>query len=449
MLAFDSVFRFVEIAVALPTAVLLAEVLSACFGRRKRRTSSSVPRPRAVVLVPARDEDSNIGATLRSVRTQMAARDRLVVIADNCSDRTAEVAIENRAEVFERSDKTHCGKGYALDFGVRLLSDRPPEVVVVIDADCRLEEGSLDLLVRTTRSAGRPVQALYRMDAPPGAGWRTRIASFAWLVKNYARPLGLSRLGLPCHLFGSGMAFPRSAISRTSIGSPHVVEDLKLGLDLATHGAPPLFIPEAVVRSSFPRNRKGLKDQRLRWEHGYMSMMIAEGPRVLAAAVRRRDAGLLALGLDLTVPPLALLTLVVCATTVVGVGSALETGRWAAAIEPGAVLGALALAVGLAWIRFGRSQVSLSDLWKSPIYALSKIPIYAGALSGRRLDWVRTLRDPDPPVGLTGGEDSSLRMSPTLTPVRKPVRPRESVPTSSPSGSRSSPDVPTRRVPQG
>ena len=77
--------------------------------------------------------------------------------------------------------------------------EAPPEIVVIVDADCIVEAGSLERLARTCLSTNRPVQALYLMKSPPDAGLKTKIAEFAWAVKDWARPLGLLaiRFALP------------------------------------------------------------------------------------------------------------------------------------------------------------------------------------------------------------------------------------------------------------
>lgn len=392
MLAAALVFRWVVIAAAIPTGMLLVEVLLSFLPRASNKITSGTRRPRTTVLVPAHDEALTIAGTLQCARTQLLEGDRMVVVADNCSDRTAQIAAEHSAEVFERLDDSRRGKGYALEFGLRCLSARPPEVVVMLDADCLLDESALERLVWRTWSAGRPAQAHYRMDAPSGADWRTRISAFAWIVKNYARPLGLSRVGCPCHLFGSGMAFTWSTLEGANIGSSQLVEDLRLGLDLARMGTPPVFCPEAVVRSTFPTSSEGLRSQRRRWEHGYLSVMLSEGPRVLATAVRRCDPRLLAMGLDLTIPPLALLAIAVGMLVLLGIGMACIVKRPLVVVAPGVELFAFSMAVGLAWIRFGRAAVSLGDLTRAPFYAISKIPIYFGVLTRRRQNWVRTRR---------------------------------------------------------
>lgn len=247
-----------------PISVVFVEILLAAthFGRLAPQGGE---RRRLVVLIPAHNEASVIADTLRSIAPQLSSFDRLIVVADNCADGTAAVASGEGAEVIVRSDLTRAGKGYALDFGVRHLEHDPPDVVVVIDADCQVAPGSIDKLARLCAKTGRPVQSLNLMRAGKGADFKMRIAEFAWIVKNQARPEGLLRLGLPCQLMGTGMAFPWLCIRTAKLATGHIVEDLQLGIDLARAGTPPLFCPDALVVSEFPTSSDGVQGQRTRW----------------------------------------------------------------------------------------------------------------------------------------------------------------------------------------
>ena len=128
------------------------------------------------------------------------------------------------------------------------------------------------------------------MTAPAGSSINYQVAEFAWRVKNWIRPLGLHALNLPCQLVGTGMAFPWEVIQSANLATEHLVEDLKLGLDLAAAGHPPLFCPAAIVKSTFPPTLKGAANQRERWEHGHMGLSFAKAPGLICqrTCVRQR-----------------------------------------------------------------------------------------------------------------------------------------------------------------
>jgi cellulose synthase/poly-beta-1,6-N-acetylglucosamine synthase-like glycosyltransferase len=379
-------------AALLPSFILLLQVLLARMPAESRAGPSGL-RPRAAVLMPAHDEARGIGATLRRLLAQIEPGERVLVVADNCADDTATIAADEGAEVIERRDPDRRGKGYALDFGVRHLEADPPEVVLILDADCELAPGALAALVRRAAESSRPVQGLYVMLPADGANSLARLSAFAWLVRNKVRPLGWHRLGLPCQLNGTGMAFPWQLIRRAALASDDIVEDLSLGLELARQGTPPLFCPEAMLTSRFPETREAMRRQRTRWEHGHLGMLAFRFPRLLVLAIARRNAALLAMLMDLLVPPLALLALIsagalACAAFLF----ALEGGP-AALLAAAMGIAMLAAALALAWLRHGRGAISLADLLSVPRYLLWKAPVYAAFLFRRQAEWVRTRRD--------------------------------------------------------
>ena len=379
-------------ALLVPILTLAVEVIASMLARRVRQ-APAVRRPRLAVMVPAHDEAALIGDTVRAILSQLLPGDRLVVVADNCSDETAAVASAAGAEVIVRTDLARRGKGYALDFAVRHLAADPPEVALIVDADCRVGERCVDLLARACIDSGRPVQALYLMHAPASSGLTGRIAEFAWTLKNRVRPMGLRQLGLPCQLMGTGMAFPWKGLARADLASGHIVEDLKLGLELARDGSSPLFCPQAEVASDFPSSPEGFKSQRTRWEHGYLGVILRDAAPMIAQSLTRGNLPLLALSIDLCVPPIALLVLLTGAVWLAGGLLYALAGSQGPLLLASGELALLASCVLMAWARYGRDIISGASLAFAPIYALAKIPLYVGFLVARQIDWVRSKRD--------------------------------------------------------
>jgi cellulose synthase/poly-beta-1,6-N-acetylglucosamine synthase-like glycosyltransferase len=382
----------IAILLLLPVAVLFVEVLLATTGI-ERETATRGERRRLAILIPAHNESGMIAATLRSIKPQLANSDRIVVVADNCTDDTAKLAEQEGAEAIARSDLTHRGKGFALDFGIRHLEQNAPEIVIIVDADCQVAPGAIDYLARACDLFARPIQAMYVMNARPGTGIKMQIAEFAWVMRNLVRPSGLSRLGLPCHLMGSGMAFPWSRIRSATLATGHIVEDLKLGIDLARAGAPPLFCPEARVTSEFPLSTEGVQGQRTRWEHGHLSVILSEAPRLFWDSLCRLNAGLLALAFDLIVPPLALLALLAAVMWVAGCVFYIAAKSPLPLAISSVTIALLALSIFLAWLRHGRHIISFGKLAFAGLYALLKLPMYAKFLVTRQTAWVRSKRE--------------------------------------------------------
>ena len=377
-----------------PVAVLAVEIVAAIWGRRSVFSSAANP-PSVAILIPAHNEEAGIPATLRSILPQLQVHDRLIVVADNCSDRTAAVAEAEGAEVVSRTDPHKRGKGFALDFGIQHLRSNPRSILIIVDADCEVAPRAISCLATLCANYQRPIQAQYLMRNQADARLKQRIAEFAWVVKNLVRPLGLANLGLPCQLMGSGMAFPWAVINSVDLANSHLVEDMKMGLDLARRGVAPIFCPDALVQSYFPTDDQGRKDQRTRWEHGHLGIIAREAPRALCQGLKTMDIALLALALDLCVPPLALLVMVV--TLFVGVASILylTSGYRAPLVIASCAFIALGVTVIAAWASHGRRIVSFSNLLSASFYPLLKIPMYVRFVFSRQREWIRSKRDND------------------------------------------------------
>jgi cellulose synthase/poly-beta-1,6-N-acetylglucosamine synthase-like glycosyltransferase len=372
--------------------LLLQVVLAARPVDRSDRKDMGPERPHIAVLVPAHDEATVLAETLRALRAQLRAGDRLVVIADNCADDTANIAASEGAEVAVRDDPSRRGKGYALDYGVRFLENDPPEVVLIIDADCLVQGHAVDRLARRCKATGHPVQAAYLMTTPPDAGLGMRIAALAWLLRNYVRPLGFARIGLPCQLMGSGMAFHWADIRSAELASGHIVEDMVLGLQFAQRGIAPLFAPEARVTSIFPEDPVGLATQRARWEHGHLGVILKDAPRHLLNGIRERNIALLALVADLCIPPLALLGMLVTADVLLATALHSHSGTTLPLVLALAGFAMLAAAGTIFWATHGKTLVPFSALVHVPWYAVRKVPLYLKFIAERQIEWVRSKR---------------------------------------------------------
>jgi cellulose synthase/poly-beta-1,6-N-acetylglucosamine synthase-like glycosyltransferase len=391
MNAFAVLMLFVVMPLVLAAFVFLIEIVAATSSK-KQAPAFCGERPAVVVLIPAHNEGQGILPTLADVQSQIREDDRLVVVADNCTDDTAKIARGTGAQVVERFDPQKLGKGYALDFGLRSLDNHAPEIIITIDADCRLGKGAIDQLALACSSSGRPVQALYLMHAPKETNLNHSIAEFAWRIRNDLRPRGLRALALPCQLMGSGMAFQRKDLHAIELATGHLTEDLDLGLQLAAAGHAPLFCPSALVTSEFPTTEQASIAQRQRWEHGHLAILARKVLPYTWVALRDRNWQLLALSLDAGVPPLVLFSFVTIAALL-----ATSLGWLAGAGAAPLVLSVIALALlglglSLAWATCGRDLLTVSSLASRMIPFISKkLRIYARAFRPNK-KWVRTSR---------------------------------------------------------
>lgn len=387
---------------AIPTATLLAQCIASWLPSRGRTAAPANMglAARSVVLVPAHDEESTLPGTLQSLLSRDRDSMRVAVVADNCSDRTAETARRFGADlVIERRDASRRGKGHALAAGVDAIRSAPPEVLIVLDADMKTSPADLKRLAETCAATQVPCQGVSIMAPPSVASTRDQVSSFAFAVKNRVRPLGMSKLGLPVMLTGTGMAFPWGLASRLEFASSNVTEDMELATRLARQGIFSRLVPDAVSLGQLPSEAAAATSQRTRWEQGHLRSIVKECPRLIASAVRGLSPRRLAFALDLLVPPLSFLSLLILAVCVVH-GALLMAGFATSSMALAATLPvALGCAILIAWARLGPDRPRLSRLLVAPAYVAWKLPVYLAAVVRPERRWVRTGRSAaqDPP----------------------------------------------------
>ncbi len=382
---------------ALLLVLCLMLLLEVSFASSRLSVESSSPQlaeeSTLAVLIPAHNEALGIGQTLAGLRSELRVQDQLLVVADNCTDDTAAIARGAGATVIERTNANQRGKGYAMDYGLNHLATNPPDVVILMDADCDTQPGALSLLAHQALTYQRPVQANYLIEQPAATSLKGFVSAFAIKVKNLVRPLGLQRMGAPCLLTGTGIALPCEIAMAVTVASGHIAEDMKWGLDLALAGHPPTFLATARVTSRLPSEEDAAKVQRTRWEHGHLQILRTYVPRLLWQSLRQGRLDLLALALEVAIPPLSLLVMAWAAVVGATLAFALVSRVWLPFTMTAAAGVALVTAVILAWYRYGRADLSLRQLVTIPLYILWKIPLYIAYLIRPEQRWVRTRRD--------------------------------------------------------
>ena len=379
----------VALPLALPLLYLGSELL---LGLRALRpaTAAITGKTRILLLVPAHNEAQGIGSTVAALGDAVPAAE-ILVIADNCEDDTAAAARAAGAQVAERADPMHRGKGYALAFGRDQLVTDPPDAVIIVDADCRLMTGSAERLAARAIASGRPVQAANLLTAEGDASPLVAVSNFAMLVKNLIRARGLVRIGGGALLFGTGMAFPWPLFRTLPLATGDVVEDLGLGLWLAHQGIAVDLDDRARVTSPAAALANS-RAQRSRWEHGFLRTAARQGIPMLLGGIATASRHRAALGAHLLVPPLALLMLLALAGLAFTAAAGAVGNYWLPfQILAAAFLIDVALLLA-AWWRHGRGELPLKALLLIPLYMLWKIPIYIGFFTRRQTGWNRTRR---------------------------------------------------------
>jgi cellulose synthase/poly-beta-1,6-N-acetylglucosamine synthase-like glycosyltransferase len=388
-------------ALLLPFFVYLLALTVAALSYRWRAAAGDRTQARFLVVIPAHDEEAGIAATVASCRSLDYPEERfeVLVIADNCSDATAQVASQAGARVVERFDTQKRSKGYALEFLFDTLfhsgeADRY-DAIVVVDADTRVASDLLRWLARDLDAGQDWVQCYYTVSNAD-ASWRTRLLTYAFSLFNGVWLLGEDRLGLGATFRGNGMCFSTRGLRRHPWRVYGLTEDMEFAWTLRLAGERIHFRPEArVFGEMVSRSGAGATTQRQRWEVGRRAVRRSFLGPILTSS-HRGPLWKLAAALDLTCPPLvglgarllAVTILDLVAVSVLGIPSGLLILLTIMLVSLALYTTSPYLAMRLPW-RYA------ADLVYVPVYVFWKVVV---ALRAAPDHWVRTRREQTQPT---------------------------------------------------
>ena len=294
------------------TAYLGILTVAAARAAKSAPTSSppTPPRHRFVVMIPAHNEERLIGSTLASLAEldYPAGWVQTHVVTDNSTDGTASIVRATAAELHERDDPDHAGKGPALHWLTARLRERGQlaDAVVFIDADTIVDSAFLTVVDRHLTSGAGVVQAHYAVrdvDSTPIVAFRAAAMS----ARTYLRPLGRTAIGGSAGLHGNGMVF-RTDVIEGQRWSDHLTEDVELHLDLLLDGTRVAFAPDARIEAEMPDSLEAARTQHERWERGRLELAARYVPRLVRRTITGGPAGRVAYAdaaMDQIVPPLS------------------------------------------------------------------------------------------------------------------------------------------------
>ncbi len=363
--------------------------------RREPALLPAAPRLRFAVVVPAHDEEEGIAHTLQNLQQLDYPRDlfEIVVVADNCSDATAQRARECAVRTLERSDPDLRGKGYALRFAFSHLLPEPFDAFVVVDADSVLDADFLRVMNDRLLRGEKVVQGCYGMSNPD-VNPLTYTMLVGNVMENQLFYAAKSHLGLPAVLRGNGMCFAREVLEELPWESFSVVEDTEYTLRVVRAGIAIPFAAETQVRARQPETLRQARTQRVRWASGNLKLTRTHALSLIGEGVRTGRGTLIDLGVSfvLTSRPLLVLCALVLALATLAAGAAAPLPLFAVALGylPAALLAIyIALGVGCA----GLSPRRLAYLLCAPWFLGWLGFVSLLGLAGYRADlWLRTGR---------------------------------------------------------
>ncbi|MGA8746101.1 MAG: glycosyltransferase family 2 protein [Solirubrobacterales bacterium] len=382
---------------AISAAYLVGLLMAARSSLRSSGMRGSIPEDLDIaVLVPAHNEEPGIAETLTSLEgCEYPAKGwRTIVIADNCTDQTADGAHAAGVEVWERANPLQQGKGFALAWALeRLLSgDHAPDVVVMVDADCTVSPNLLNAVASGIAAGAEAIQVDY-VAGNPGDSLTSALRFAGFSLADTVRFLGKERLGLSCGLVGTGMAFTRELLEEVPWTTTGLVEDGEFHMQLVLAGKRARFLPQAWVSQAVPTSMRVSTEQQARWEKGRLELAKQWGPRLLVDGLRRRDVVPLHAGLECLVPPQSVIATGAAASATAGL---VMRSRPLLAVSAFTILAQAIFVFG--GLRLVQAPTNVyRALVAAPILVAAKLSLYARLALGRGPSgWVRTEREAPP-----------------------------------------------------
>lgn len=378
---------------ALPTtlACLYLLVLTLLSGR-PALPRRSLRRISFDVIVPAHDEAAGIEKTIYSLRQLRwpKLQYRIVVVADNCSDATAEIARHAGATVLERHDDARRGKGYALAHAFGWSRQNGfADAIAVVDADSVVSDDLLESFASRIESGECAMQAHYGVLNATDS-WRTRLMAIALGSIHKLRSRAREHLHLSCGIRGNGWCVTLRLLDKIPYQSISLTEDIEFGIELGLAGYRVAYCDESNVYGEMVSSAEAASSQRQRWESGRLALIRSKVPSLINAAVCQKSAICVDLALDLLILPLSYV-----AISVVGVIAASiwhPTGLRAALLAVG--LGdflALCFYVFRGWALSEVGVTGAWDLLRAPAFLAWKLLIVRRRPAPN--SWIRTKRE--------------------------------------------------------
>jgi len=347
-----------------------------------------------LVLVPAHNEEMTLPKTLQSISSLHYPRHLLnvLVVADNCNDKTAQIAQMMGVECLVRTNMREVGKGYALKWGIDHISDREFDVLVIIDADTRIDEDFLTWMNHEF-SEGACVAQGFNHISNPYQSPLTRLMEVTSYLKNMLYYGGKRKIGLSSALMGTGMAFHRDIIHKYGWTAFSVGEDWEQTCIYAHAGIPVVFVERAKIYAEEAATFRQGYSQRIRWAGGKYQTSWRYGGNLLIQGIRQRNILEIDIGLTILAPNYSLLANLTVLLIISSLFLPYSVGKVWYQMAALIALGAQILYFCLGLFLMKPTRQTFVSILLAPVFLLWKLFIDVSIiLKAKNMKWVRTRR---------------------------------------------------------
>lgn len=363
-------------------------------------------------FIAAHNEEAVIANLVKSIKDQDYPSELIdiFVVADACTDNTAQAARDAGAIVYERNDLSRKGKSWVMDYGFdRILKEYPGkhEAFFIFDADNLLARDYVSVM-NDAFDQGFLALTSYRNSKNFGSSWIS--AAYATWFMREARYLNNSRMicGTSCAVSGSGYLVSSKIIQGMHGWDFHTLtEDIQFATFCAIHGVRIGYAP-AEFFDEQPVTLKASIRQRMRWTKGFYQVLFTYGRHMLTSIAKFHRFA--AYDMLMVIGPAMLLTLMcmLVNVTFIVVG-ALSHGFLATDAEIEMAFGSMIMMFAYMYLTFfamgffttvtERKHIHCPQRWRVianlftfPLFMFTYIPLTVAALF-LKVDWVPTPHD--------------------------------------------------------
>ena len=284
-------------------------------------THNATPKHRFAIAIPAHDEGTVISNTVINLLKLNYPRElfQIFIVADHCTDDTADLARQAGAIAYERNDGPRTGKGGALSWLFeRIFEEHACDAVVVFDADTNVDANFLQVMDQRLTQGSQVIQGKH-VIINPGQGWFPSLTWAMFTIDNRYQNLGRTNLGLSAKIMGDSICFRVDLLKKMGWGQG-LTDDYQLRQRLLLEGIKVEYEPEAIGYGEAPRTWSQAVAQRSRWLRGTSESSRRYRLDMLIEGIRRKDTALIDGAVQSLLPSYSTVTLLVVAGFVIQLG---------------------------------------------------------------------------------------------------------------------------------
>lgn len=385
-------------------------IVIALIGDKKKKldTYEAKKLHKFAFIIAARNEQAVIGNLINSIKQQNYPAELIdvIVVADNCTDDTAQIAREHGAICYERFNNMLVGKGYALDYCFNKIVEQFGDYTAydgyfIFDADNVIDKNYVKEMNKVF-DRGYNVITSYRNSKNYDTNWITSGYSL-WFIRE-AKYLNNPRMMLKtsCAVSGTGFLVNSSIIKKNNGWKFNLLtEDIQFSVVNILEGEKIGYCESAMFYDEQPTTFKQSWNQRMRWSKGFYQVMFCYGRELIAMMFKKREMFVSCYDMFMTLAPATLLSIGCILLNLIFLAYGATDVHMLRRILPG-TLGSIAFAgVNFYLLMFSIGFITLVTEWNKilapankkikslftfPLFMITYVPISLVALV-KKVEW--------------------------------------------------------------